>query len=142
MNLSVPSSRRWICRASASSLAMRPQRDGHGFAPGPVAFGGVGPVGVVASLVLLVPGAAAVGVGAFEIAAVPALGMVADQDRLPQRIGAGEHPAIPGARKPFSWQCGNFRYSAPGPLRAFLRQQAEINLARHGITEPVTWEPP
>ena len=54
----------------------------------------------------------------------------------------GEHPAIPGTRKPFSWHCGNFRYSAPGPLRAFLRRQAEINLARHGITEPVTWEPP
>jgi hypothetical protein len=54
----------------------------------------------------------------------------------------GEHPAIPGTWKPFSWHCGNFRYSAPGPLRAFLRQQAEINLARHGITEPVTWEPP
>lgn len=54
----------------------------------------------------------------------------------------GEHLVIPGARKPFSWHCGNFRYSAPGPLRAFLRHQAEINLARHGITEPVTWEPP
>jgi hypothetical protein len=54
----------------------------------------------------------------------------------------GDHPAIPGARKPFSWQCTGFRYSAPGPLRAFLRQQAEASLARHGITEPVTWEPP
>ncbi len=54
----------------------------------------------------------------------------------------GEHLVISGARKPFSWHCGNFRYSAPGPLRAFLRQQAEINLARHGINEPVTWEPP
>jgi hypothetical protein len=31
---------------------------------------------------------------------------------------------------------------APGPLRVFLRQQAEASLARHGITEPVTWEPP
>jgi hypothetical protein len=54
----------------------------------------------------------------------------------------GEHPAITGARKPFSWYCTGFRYSAPGPLRAFLRQQAEASLARHGITEPVTWEPP
>ena len=54
----------------------------------------------------------------------------------------GEHPAIPGAKKPFSWRCGNFRYDAPHPLRVFLRQQAEANLARHGITEPVTWEPP
>jgi hypothetical protein len=54
----------------------------------------------------------------------------------------GKHPAIPGARKPFSWHCTGFRYSAPGPLRAFLRQQAEASLARHGITEPVTWEPP
>jgi hypothetical protein len=54
----------------------------------------------------------------------------------------GEHPAIPGARKPFSWYCTGFRYSAPGPLRAFLHQQAEASLARHGITEPVAWEPP
>jgi hypothetical protein len=54
----------------------------------------------------------------------------------------GEHPAIPATKKPFSWRCGNFRYDAPGPLRAFLRRQAEANLARHGITEPVTWEPP
>ncbi|TDE37672.1 hypothetical protein [Actinomadura sp. 6K520] len=54
----------------------------------------------------------------------------------------GEHPAIPGARKPFGWHCTSFRYSAPGPLRAFLRQQAEANLARYGITEPLTWEPP
>jgi hypothetical protein len=54
----------------------------------------------------------------------------------------GEHPAIPGARKPFSWLCTGFRYSAPGPLRAFLREQAEASLARHGITEPATWEPP
>jgi hypothetical protein len=54
----------------------------------------------------------------------------------------GEHPAIPGARKPFSWHCTSFRYTAPGPLRAFLHQQAQASLARHGITEPVTWEPP
>lgn len=54
----------------------------------------------------------------------------------------GEHPAIPGTKKPFSWHCTGFRYSAPGPLRDFLRQQAEANLARHGINEPVTWEPP
>jgi hypothetical protein len=54
----------------------------------------------------------------------------------------GEHPAIPGTRKPFSWQCTGFRYSAPGPLRDFLREQAEASLARHGITEPATWEPP
>ncbi len=54
----------------------------------------------------------------------------------------GEHPAIPGTRKPFTWHCGNFRYAAPRPLRDFLRQQAAASLARHGITEPVTWEPP
>ncbi len=54
----------------------------------------------------------------------------------------GEHAAIRCAKKPFSWRCGNFRYDAPRPLRIFLRQQAEANLARHGITEPVTWEPP
>jgi hypothetical protein len=44
--------------------------------------------------------------------------------------------------KPFSWYCTGFRYSAPGPLRDFLHQQAQASLARHGITEPVTWEPP
>jgi len=54
----------------------------------------------------------------------------------------GEHPAIPGARKPFSHQCTDFRYSGPGPLRAFLHEQAKASLARHGIAEPVTWEPP
>jgi hypothetical protein len=54
----------------------------------------------------------------------------------------GEHPAIPGTKKPFSWRCNNFRSGAPRLLRVFLRQQAEANLARHGITEPVTWEPP
>lgn len=54
----------------------------------------------------------------------------------------GEHPAFPGARKPFGHQCTDSRYSMPGPLRAFLRQQAEASLARHGIIEPVTWEPP
>jgi hypothetical protein len=54
----------------------------------------------------------------------------------------GEHLVIAGARKPFSWHCGTFRYSAPGQLRAFLRHQAEMNLARRCITEPVTWEPP
>ena len=54
----------------------------------------------------------------------------------------GEHPSLPGAKKPFSWRCGNFRSAAPRPLRGFLRQQAADNLARHGITEPVTWEPP
>jgi hypothetical protein len=54
----------------------------------------------------------------------------------------GEHPAIAGTKKPFSWRCNNFRYGAPRPLRVFLRQQAEASLTRHGITEPVTWEPP
>ena len=54
----------------------------------------------------------------------------------------GEHPAIPGTKRPFSWHCTGFRYSAPGPLRAFLHQQAQANLARHGITEPAAWEPP
>ena len=54
----------------------------------------------------------------------------------------GEHPAIPGTKKPFSWRCNNFRSGAPHPLRAFLGQQAEANLTQHGITEPVTWEPP
>jgi hypothetical protein len=53
----------------------------------------------------------------------------------------GEQPAIPRARKPFSWHCTSFRYSARGPLRAFLRQQVKASLARHGVTEPVTWEP-
>ena len=38
--------------------------------------------------------------------------------------------------------CGNFRSSAPHPLRVFLRQQAQACLTRHGITEPVAWEPP
>ena len=41
----------------------------------------------------------------------------------------GEHPVIAGAKKPFSWHCGNYRCSAPGPLRAFLHRQAEINPA-------------
>jgi len=54
----------------------------------------------------------------------------------------GGHPDIPGAKKPFSWHCTSFRSGAPRPLRVFLRQQAEASLARHGITEPVTWEPP
>jgi hypothetical protein len=54
----------------------------------------------------------------------------------------GEHPALPGTRKPFGGQCTEFRFRAPGPLRAFLRQQATASLAWHGITEPVTWEPP
>ena len=54
----------------------------------------------------------------------------------------GEHPAIPGAKKPLTWHCNNFRHSAPRPLRVFLGQQAEASLARHGINEPVTWEPP
>ncbi len=53
----------------------------------------------------------------------------------------GEHPA-PGAKKPFGHQCTEFRFQAPRPLRVFLRQQAQTNLACHGITEPVTWEPP
>jgi hypothetical protein len=54
----------------------------------------------------------------------------------------GEHPAIPGARKPFNWYCTGFRYSAPGPLRDFLHQQAQASLAWLGINEPATWEPP
>jgi hypothetical protein len=54
----------------------------------------------------------------------------------------GEHPAIAGTRKPFGHHCTDFRYSAPGPLRAFLHQQAKATLTRHGITEPVTWQPP
>jgi len=52
------------------------------------------------------------------------------------------HPAPPGAKKPFAWHCAGFRVHAPRPLRAFLHRQAQANLARHGITEPVTWEPP
>jgi hypothetical protein len=55
---------------------------------------------------------------------------------------SGEHPAIPGAKKPFGWHCTTFRFSAPRPLRVFLRQQAEVSLARYDIAEPVTWEPP
>lgn len=57
---------------------------------------------------------------------------------VPAAPAHGEHPAIPGARKPFSWHCTSFRFDAPRPLRVFLRQQAEANLARHGTTGPVT----
>jgi len=53
----------------------------------------------------------------------------------------GEHLAA-SAKKPHGHQCTGLRYHAPAPLRAFLRQQAEASLIRHGITEPVTWEPP
>ncbi|MEV0991673.1 hypothetical protein [Streptomyces sp. NPDC049949] len=45
-------------------------------------------------------------------------------------------------RRRFAWSCTEFRFRAPLPLRAFLRDQAEQNLAAHGIDEPVTWEPP
>ncbi|GAA4617268.1 TniQ family protein [Actinoallomurus liliacearum] len=54
----------------------------------------------------------------------------------------GEHRAPPDARKPFGHRCTEFRYHAPRPLREFLRQQARANLDRHGIDEPLTWEPP
>ncbi len=54
----------------------------------------------------------------------------------------GEHLAPGGAKKPFAHQCTAFRYCAPGALRAFVRLQAEANLARHGITEPVTGNHP
>lgn len=51
-------------------------------------------------------------------------------------------PAPEGAATRFAWSCTEFRYRAPLPLRAFLHEQAEQNLAAHGIDEPVTWEPP
>lgn len=51
-------------------------------------------------------------------------------------------PAPQGAATRFAWSCTEFRYRAPLPLRAFLYEQAERNLATHGIDEPVTWEPP
>ncbi|WP_316751079.1 hypothetical protein [Streptomyces herbicida] len=41
----------------------------------------------------------------------------------------------------FAWQCNDFRFRAPRALRRFLHEQAEIHLTRHGIQEPVTWEP-
>ncbi|MFB7149421.1 TniQ family protein [Streptomyces virginiae] len=52
------------------------------------------------------------------------------------------HPPPEGASYRFAWHCSEFRFHAPRALRAFLRQQAEDNLAHRKITEPVTWEPP
>ncbi|MEU7327989.1 TniQ family protein [Streptomyces parvus] len=55
----------------------------------------------------------------------------------------GHSPPPPqGAATRFAWSCTEFRYRAPLPLRAFLHEQAEQNLAARGIDEPVTWEPP
>ncbi|MBZ6081338.1 TniQ family protein [Streptomyces olivaceus] len=55
----------------------------------------------------------------------------------------GHSPSPPqGAATRFAWSCTEFRFRAPLPLRAFLYEQAEQNLAAHGIDEPVTWEPP
>ncbi|WP_225320932.1 TniQ family protein [Streptomyces luteolifulvus] len=52
------------------------------------------------------------------------------------------HPPPSGANTRFAFNCTEFRFRAPPALRAFLRQQAEDNLARHSIDEPLTWEPP
>jgi hypothetical protein len=52
------------------------------------------------------------------------------------------HPPPSNANTRFAWNCTEFRFRAPQSLRSFLRQQAEDNLARHGINEPLTWEPP
>ncbi|MFF1420469.1 hypothetical protein [Streptomyces sp. NPDC058280] len=52
------------------------------------------------------------------------------------------HPPPDGASYRFAWHCSEFRFRAPHALRLFLRQQAEVNLSRHKIIEPVTWEPP
>ncbi|MFH9970058.1 hypothetical protein ACH4PR_54300 [Streptomyces mirabilis] len=52
------------------------------------------------------------------------------------------HPPPSGTNTRFAWNCTEFRFRAPQALRSFLRQQAEDNLARHGINEPLTWEPP
>jgi hypothetical protein len=54
----------------------------------------------------------------------------------------GEHPPPGEQKKPFGQHCTSFRFHAPQPLRAFLHQQAQANLAHHDISEPVTWEPP
>lgn len=35
-----------------------------------------------------------------------------------------------------------FVFTLPAWLRSFLLEQAQVNLAEHGISEPVTWEPP
>ncbi|MCX5357257.1 TniQ family protein [Streptomyces sp. NBC_00124] len=52
------------------------------------------------------------------------------------------HPPPHGASPRFAWHCTEFRFRAPPALRAFLRRQAQDNLARHRIDEPLTWEPP
>ncbi|MFE2687438.1 TniQ family protein [Streptomyces mirabilis] len=52
------------------------------------------------------------------------------------------HPPPSGANTRFAWHCTEFRFHAPRALRSFLRRQAEDNLARHGIDESLTWEPP
>ncbi|MER6076116.1 TniQ family protein [Streptomyces sp. NPDC001817] len=52
------------------------------------------------------------------------------------------HPPPSGANTRFAWNCTEFRFRAPPALRSFLRRQAEDNLARHGIDEPLAWEPP
>jgi hypothetical protein len=52
------------------------------------------------------------------------------------------HSPPSGANARFAWNCTEFRFRAPQALRSFLRQQAEDNLARHRIDEPLTWEPP
>ncbi|MET7727928.1 TniQ family protein [Streptomyces mirabilis] len=52
------------------------------------------------------------------------------------------HPPPADAAPRFAWHCTEFRFRAPTALRAFLHQQAQVNLTRHDIHEPVTWEPP
>ncbi|MEU2874172.1 hypothetical protein ABZ769_34090 [Streptomyces olivoreticuli] len=52
------------------------------------------------------------------------------------------HPRPADAAKRFAWHCTEFRFRVPAALRSFLHQQAEAHLARHEISEPVTWEPP
>ncbi|MET8453998.1 TniQ family protein [Streptomyces sp. NPDC005209] len=51
-------------------------------------------------------------------------------------------PPSGGTHSRFAWNCTEFRFRAPPALRSFLRRQAEDNLARHRIDEPLTWEPP
>ncbi|MGW2867262.1 TniQ family protein [Kitasatospora sp. NPDC001225] len=45
-------------------------------------------------------------------------------------------------RSPYTARIREFRFQAPRELRLFLREQAQHHLTRHGISEPVTWEPP
>ncbi|MGW5251276.1 hypothetical protein ACWEQN_47870 [Streptomyces sp. NPDC004129] len=71
------------------------------------------------------------------------------KDRANLRVGAFRRGCssfllLPGADAStrFAWNCTEFRFRAPQALRSFLRWQAEDNLARHGVDEPLPWEPP